>query len=108
MKQYKYKINGNLYNVTVNDPEENIVNVEVNGTPYKVELDKPVKPAVAPKPVTRPAAAPKTDSGDPPSNLFIAFFQHSVQIYDPLLRCWTLCCKLAFHSQLSPRACPPE
>ena len=54
MKQYKYKINGNLYNVTVNDPEENIVNVEVNGTPYKVELDKPVKPAVAPKPVTRP------------------------------------------------------
>ena len=50
MKQYKYKINGNLYNVTVNDPEENIVNVEVNGTPYKVELDKP---------------APKTDNGAP-------------------------------------------
>ena len=24
MKQYKYKINGNLYNVTVNDPEENL------------------------------------------------------------------------------------
>lgn len=65
MKQYKYKINGNLYNVTVNDPEENIVNVEVNGTPYKVELDKPVKAAVAAKPVTRPAAAPKTNSGAP-------------------------------------------
>lgn len=65
MKQYKYKINGNLYNVTVNDPEENIVNVEVNGTPYKVELDKPVKTAIAAKPVTRPAAAPKTDSGAP-------------------------------------------
>lgn len=59
MKQYKYKINGNLYNVTVNDPEENIVNVEVNGTPYKVELDKPVKATITPKPVTRPAAAPK-------------------------------------------------
>ncbi|WP_455584694.1 biotin/lipoyl-containing protein [Bacteroides sp.] len=65
MKQYKYKINGNLYNVTVNDPEENIVKVEVNGTPYKVELDKPVKPAATLKPVTRPAAAPKTDSGAP-------------------------------------------
>lgn len=65
MKQYKYKINGNLYNVTVNDPEENIVNVEVNGTPYKVELDKPVKPAATIKPMTRPAAAPKTDSGAP-------------------------------------------
>ena len=24
MKQYKYKINGNLYNVTVNDVEDNI------------------------------------------------------------------------------------
>ena len=56
MKQYKYKINGNLYNVTVNDVEDNIANVEVNGTSYKVELDKPVK--AAPKPVPRPAAAP--------------------------------------------------
>ena len=58
MKQYKYKINGNLYNVTVNDVEDNIARVEVNGTPYNVELDKPLK--VAPKPIVRPAAAPKT------------------------------------------------
>ena len=65
MKQYKYKINGNLYNVTVNDPEDNVVSVEVNGTPYKVELDKPVQPAATIKPVTRPAAAPKTESGAP-------------------------------------------
>lgn len=63
MKQYKYKINGNLYNVTVNDIEDNIAQVEVNGTPYKVELDKPIK--AAPKPITRPAAAPKTESGAP-------------------------------------------
>ena len=63
MKQYKYKINGNLYNVTVNDVEDNIANVEVNGTSYKVELDKPVK--AAPKPVTRPAAAQKTETGAP-------------------------------------------
>ncbi|MBQ8673595.1 MAG: biotin/lipoyl-binding protein [Bacteroides sp.] len=63
MKQYKYKINGNLYNVTVNDIEDNIARVEVNGTPYNVELDKPIK--AAPKPVTRPAAAPKTATGAP-------------------------------------------
>ena len=63
MKQYKYKINGNLYNVTVNDVEDNIANVEVNGTSYKVELDKPVK--AAPKTVTRPAAAPKTETDAP-------------------------------------------
>ena len=35
----------------------------MNGTSYKVELDKPVK--AAPKPVTRPAAAPKTETGAP-------------------------------------------
>ena len=63
MKQYKYKINGNLYNVTVNDIEESIARVEVNGTPYTVEIDKPVK--AAPKPVTRPASAPKTSTGAP-------------------------------------------
>lgn len=62
MKQYKYKINGNLYNVTVNDVEDNIARVEVNGTPYNVELDKPIKTV---KPVIRPAAAPKTESGAP-------------------------------------------
>ncbi len=62
MKQYKYKINGNLYKVTVNDVEDNIASVEVNGTPYKVELDKPIKSA---SPVIRPAAAPKTATGEP-------------------------------------------
>ena len=55
MKQYKYKINGNLYNVTVNDPEDNIARVEVNGIPFNVELEKKPK-AEAPKPVVRPAA----------------------------------------------------
>jgi biotin carboxyl carrier protein len=51
MKQYKYKINGNLYNVTVKDVEDTIAHVEVNGTPYEVELDKP-----APSMISKPAA----------------------------------------------------
>ncbi|KAA6338703.1 Methylmalonyl-CoA carboxyltransferase 1.3S subunit [termite gut metagenome] len=63
MKQYKYKINGNNYNVVVNDAEENIVHVEVNGTSYKVELDKAVKAPA--KKIIRPAAAPRTESGTP-------------------------------------------
>ena len=33
MKEYRYKINGNLYKVTVGDIEDNKVQVEVNGTP---------------------------------------------------------------------------
>lgn len=56
MKQYKYKINGNLYNVTIKDVEEHIAHVEVNGTPYEVELDKPApKMAAAPVPSVAPA-----------------------------------------------------
>ncbi|WP_420187220.1 acetyl-CoA carboxylase biotin carboxyl carrier protein [Bacteroides pyogenes] len=62
MKEYKYKINGNLYQVTIGDIEDNIAHVEVNGTPYEVELEKQPKTVV--KPVVRPAttapAAPAT------------------------------------------------
>ena len=55
MKQFKYTINGNLYNVTVNKVEDTIAEVEVNGTPYKVVMDKPTKKQVIT--VTRPAQA---------------------------------------------------
>lgn len=52
MKEYKYKINGIKFTVGVGDITENEVIVEVNGTPYKVELDKaapskPSKPALS-------------------------------------------------------------
>ena len=56
MKEYKYKINGNEYNVAVEELEGNKANVIVNGKSYEVELDRPAKPAVS-KPVARPAAA---------------------------------------------------
>ena len=56
MKEYKYKINGTEYNVSVEELEGNKANVTVNGKSYEVELDKPVKPTVT-KPVARPVAA---------------------------------------------------
>lgn len=40
MKEYKYKINGNEYKVNVGDIENGIAHVEVNGTPYNVELEQ--------------------------------------------------------------------
>ena len=55
MKEYKYKINGNLYNVVIGDIEDNIAHVEVNGTHYTVEMEKKAKAEVV-KPVARPAA----------------------------------------------------
>ena len=63
MKEYKYKINGNLYKVTVGDIEENNVRVEVNGTPYTVELEKHVSPKI--KPVVRTAST--TPAAPPPA-----------------------------------------
>lgn len=63
MKQFKYTINGNIYNVVVNHIDDNIAEVEVNGTPYKVEMDKPAKKQVVT--AKRPAQAPKTSTGAP-------------------------------------------
>ena len=67
MKEYKYKINGNVYKVAIGDIEDNIAHVEVNGTHYNVEMEKkqkaaapiarPRPAAVAAKPAAKPAAA---------------------------------------------------
>ena len=62
MKEYKYKINGTTYKVTVGDIENNLAQVEVNGVPYKVELDSKAQPVTTVK-APRPSAAPRTESG---------------------------------------------
>ncbi len=62
MKEYKYKINGNTYKVAVGDIDNNIAEVEVNGVPYKVELDKAKKPVTIIN-APRPSAAPRTAEG---------------------------------------------
>ena len=71
MKEYKYKINGNLYKVTVGNIEDNIADVEVNGTHYKVEMEKAPQPKpVVVKPVVRQAAttpAPQTTQVNKPA-----------------------------------------
>ena len=60
MKEYKYTINGNVYNVVIGDIEDNIAHVEVNGTHYNVEMEKKQKaatPIARPRPAAAPAAA---------------------------------------------------
>ncbi|MGM9862508.1 MAG: biotin/lipoyl-containing protein [Muribaculaceae bacterium] len=64
MKEYKYKINGNVYKVAVGDIEDNIAQVEVNGVPYKVELEQAKAAAVKVAAAPRPAAAPRTATGE--------------------------------------------
>lgn len=61
MKDFKFKINGNEYTVHVANVEGNVAEVEVNGTPYKVEMDKELKQTKTPK-LVRPEAVPATDS----------------------------------------------
>lgn len=65
MKEYKYKINGENYNVAIDNVTETTAQVEVNGTVYNVEWEKPAtpKPVVITKPATtsaKPAATAAT------------------------------------------------
>ena len=72
MKQYRFKINGNDYNVVINSTEGKTASVTVNGTPYQVGLEEapaapvqdvpvqavpaqPAAPAAPAQPATRPA-----------------------------------------------------
>jgi hypothetical protein len=43
MKSFKYTINGNVYKVHINSVVDDIAEVEVNGTPYNVKMEKPAK-----------------------------------------------------------------
>ncbi|OQB69241.1 MAG: Glutaconyl-CoA decarboxylase subunit gamma [Bacteroidetes bacterium ADurb.Bin139] len=52
MKEYNLIINGNSYSVVINELEETLAEVEVNGTPYQVNIDKPFKKSTS-APVTR-------------------------------------------------------
>lgn len=62
MKEYKYKINGNAYTVAVGDIDQNEAQVQVNGVPYKVELEQKDAAPIVIKTV-KPAAAPRTETG---------------------------------------------
>lgn len=70
MKEYKYTINGNKYEVTITGIEDNIANVVVNGEEYKVEMEKepePQKKKVVVKPVAPQPTA--TQAPTPGSNV---------------------------------------
>lgn len=68
MKEYKFKINGNDYNVAINSTNGNLADVTVNGVSYLVEMENampaaPVQSAPAQKaapqaPVQAAAPAP--------------------------------------------------
>jgi biotin carboxyl carrier protein len=75
MKQYKYKINGAQYDVTIDSISGNLAKVEVNGIPFEVEMqgsslveeDLPTQTASTAAVATAPAAAPVTEVAPAPA-----------------------------------------
>lgn len=64
MKTYRFKINGNDYEVAINSVEGKNASVTVNGTAYQVELEEaPAAPVQAP--VAAPAASAPSQSPAP-------------------------------------------
>ena len=67
MKEYKYTINGNKYDVAINEVNDTTAKVTVNGEEYTVEWEKPVeeKPVVKVQPVAAKPSAAKTPAAQP-------------------------------------------
>ncbi|MDD6593601.1 MAG: biotin/lipoyl-binding protein [Bacteroidales bacterium] len=79
MKQYKYKINGAQFDVTIDSIQGNTAKVEVNGIPFEVEMqgttlvegelptqtttEASATPAAAPAPAAEAAPAAKGAAG---------------------------------------------
>lgn len=54
MKKYKFTISGDEYDVHIQDMEENVATIEVNGTKYEVEIHAEVKQNKTPRLVRKP------------------------------------------------------
>ena len=70
MKNYKLKINGNEYNVDINEVEGQEIKLEVNGTPYTVTVDQEMKQqrkavVSTPRPQVAPAAGGTVQKSNP-------------------------------------------
>ncbi len=61
MKKYKFTIHGNQYDVSIINVEDNIIEMEVNGSNYSVEVDRSIQPVKTPK-LVRARAVPSTDT----------------------------------------------
>ena len=48
MKTYKFKVNENGYTVNIKSQEDNIINLEVNGTKYEVVMKEDIKKTKTP------------------------------------------------------------
>ena len=61
MKKFSFTIRGNKYNVELQDIEDNIAEIEVNGSKYEVEIHKEIKTSKTPK-LVRQRVIPSSES----------------------------------------------
>ncbi|MFO7998042.1 MAG: biotin/lipoyl-containing protein [Bacteroidales bacterium] len=61
MKKYKFTIHGNQYDVHIMNVEENVIELEVNGSSYEVEVDKSIQPVKTPR-LVRQRVVPSGDA----------------------------------------------
>lgn len=62
MKKFKFIINGNQYEARIESIEDNVAEIEINGTSYSVELEKSIEPVAKTPKLVRAIAVPSTDS----------------------------------------------
>lgn len=61
MNTFKFTINGSIYQVEIGKIEDNIANIEVNGTPYEVEVHREVKKSKTPTLVRKVVSEPQVE-----------------------------------------------
>ncbi len=69
MKTYKFRINGNEYNVEINSVEGNIADVTVNGAAYQVEMAASASSATGASMVGEPCRTTSSATGAPASSV---------------------------------------
>jgi len=57
MKKFKFIIRGNNYNVEILNIEDNVAEIEVNGSKYQVDIEKAIRETKTPK-LVRPKVIP--------------------------------------------------
>ena len=68
MKEYKFKINGKEFEVTVDSTEANTAEVTVNGASYKVEMENQPEPVAAVPASVRTEPAEKAGASAKPAS----------------------------------------
>ncbi|HPN39876.1 MAG TPA: biotin/lipoyl-binding protein [Melioribacteraceae bacterium] len=63
MKKYKFTIQGNNYDVEIKNIEDNIAEVDVNGSVYKVQIHQEIKQSKTPR-LVRSVAVPTGESAE--------------------------------------------